>query len=256
MVLFQNPPELPLISISAARAAYVGPGLDLAPHRSAVATLAIALEASFTLRFPSSLDVEEDAARVIALIPPNVVHHLRAAGPMAFVYLDPLSDDHRRLLALDLEAAATRLRAAAARNALEWGVDALCEVVGVPVRPIPDSRFSSAIRQLDERPQDFKSVRDAASLACLSPSRFQARFVETVGVPFRRYRLWRRMALVLRTLSRTGSLTEAAHAAGFSSSAHLSTSFRTMFGLSPSRLVQLRVRVEIAAGPVCRATVG
>ena len=34
------------------------------------------------------------------------------------------------------------------------------------------------------------------------------------------------------------SLTEAAHAAGFASSAHFSTAFRDMFGMTPSELVR------------------
>jgi AraC-like DNA-binding protein len=34
------------------------------------------------------------------------------------------------------------------------------------------------------------------------------------------------------------SLTDAAHAAGFASSAHFSTAFRDMFGMMPSELVK------------------
>ena len=52
------------------------------------------------------------------------------------------------------------------------------------------------------------------------------------------------MALVLKVLSKGRSLTEAAQDAGFSSSAHLSTAFRGLFGLAPSRLVALGVRVD------------
>ena len=77
----------PRISIAASRAAYVGPGLELAPHRNAAATVAIALEAPFSL----SLSKAAHRRRSIALIPPNTLHHLQAKGPMAFVYLDALS---------------------------------------------------------------------------------------------------------------------------------------------------------------------
>jgi AraC-like DNA-binding protein len=34
-------------------------------------------------------------------------------------------------------------------------------------------------------------------------------------------------------------------AAGFSSSAHLSTTFKTMFGITPSQLVRLGVRIDV-----------
>jgi AraC-like DNA-binding protein len=66
--------------------------------------------------------------------------------------------------------------------------------------------------------------------------RLQHLFREGHGVPFRRYRLWRRMALAMRVVRDGGTLTAAAHAAGFASSAHFSTAFRRMFGLAPSRL--------------------
>ncbi len=56
------------------------------------------------------------------------------------------------------------------------------------------------------------------------------------AVPLRRYRLWRRMALAMLAVRDGGTLTQAAHAAGFASSAHFSTAFRRMFGIAPSRL--------------------
>ena len=53
------------------------------------------------------------------------------------------------------------------------------------------------------------------------------------------------MARVMRVINNGGSLTEAAHAAGFSSSAHFSASFRAMFGLSPSALLDAGVRISL-----------
>jgi AraC-like DNA-binding protein len=66
-----------------------------------------------------------------------------------------------------------------------------------------------------------------------------------VGVPFRRYRLWRRMAVAIGTLGQGETLTRAAHEAGFASSAHFSATFRTMFGMAPSTLLALRPAVRI-----------
>jgi AraC-like DNA-binding protein len=53
------------------------------------------------------------------------------------------------------------------------------------------------------------------------------------------------MACAGRELARSRSLTEAAYAAGFASSAHFSTAFRLMFGLSPSALMKGGVRFDI-----------
>jgi AraC-like DNA-binding protein len=53
------------------------------------------------------------------------------------------------------------------------------------------------------------------------------------------------MACVARDLAEGRTLTEAAHAAGFASSAHLSTAFSTMFGLAPSALLKAEVAFDL-----------
>jgi len=125
-----------------------------------------------------------------------------------------------------------------------WDVDELCGALGVPARATADPRVARAIRQLDVRPQDFPRVADLAAVADLSPSHFQALFSRAVGMPFRRYRLWRRMAVVLRSLRSGATLTDAAFDAGFSGSGHLSASFRNMFGLTPSALLAFGVALS------------
>ena len=57
-------------------------------------------------------------------------------------------------------------------------------------------------------------------------------------MPLRRYRIWNRMGAAVRACGEGASLTEAAHAAGFASSAHFSTAFRDMFGMMPSDLLK------------------
>ena len=76
------PTLAPRISLSGARAAYFGPGLDLAPHRNAAATVALALDTPFTLSLPAESAPE---TRAIALIPPDTRHRLVATGPMVFL---------------------------------------------------------------------------------------------------------------------------------------------------------------------------
>jgi AraC-like DNA-binding protein len=68
---------------------------------------------------------------------------------------------------------------------------------------------------------------------------------EAAGVSFRRYRIWRRMAFVALNLSGGRTLTDAAHAAGFASSAHLSFAFKKMFGLAPSALLKAGVAFDL-----------
>ncbi|MBU4611777.1 helix-turn-helix transcriptional regulator [Achromobacter sp. GG226] len=230
------------ISLSGARAAYLGPGLDLAPHRNAAATVAIALDSAFTLSLAaSSSQLGTGIERAAALIPPNALHHLRATGPMLFLYLDALCDDVKALNDVALQnARPTLLR----EDLSTAGVDRILSTLGIAPRPPDDDRLAQVIRQLDARPQDFANVADAAALAELSPSWFQARFRRAVGMPFRRYRLWRRMAVVMAALGEGRTLTEAAHGAGFASSSHLSATFREMFGLAPSDLLVRQVSID------------
>lgn len=240
---FQNR-VAPRISISGARAAYIGPGLDLSPHRNAAATVAIALQRTFELAF---LDAHEEPAttctRRISLIPPGARHHLRTHGDMAFVYLDALGDDHNRLSSLDLNAAYRHLMGKVAGSLAD--VDTICHALGVPQHIVDESPVARVVRLINHRPQDFSRAEDAARLAGLSVSRFQHVFRRSTGIPFRRYRLWRRMAVVMRVLASGRTLTTAAYEAGFSSSSHLSATFKVMFGMKPSDLVSLGTTFDI-----------
>ncbi|MBR1213416.1 helix-turn-helix transcriptional regulator [Bradyrhizobium sp. JYMT SZCCT0180] len=81
----------------------------------------------------------------------------------------------------------------------------------------------------------------------LSASRFLHLFKAETGVPLRRYRIWNRMGAAVRACGEGSSLTEAAHAAGFASSAHFSSAFRDMFGMMPSDLLKALQPVEARA---------
>jgi AraC-like DNA-binding protein len=237
-----DPTARAAVTITGARALYVGPGLDLAPHRNAVATLALALGAPFALALPAEPGVaarSRDAR--IALIPPGVLHHLRTRGPMAFVYLDALDDDYPALRETDLDAALDDL-GAGDDPAATWNAPMLCRRLGVVPRDAGDARIVRVVRGIDA--QTLPSLAAASAQAGLSASRFQVLFRRSVGLPFRRYRLWRRMGLAMTLLAQRRSLTAAAHDAGFASSAHFSTAFKAMFGIAPSSLLAMGVRIR------------
>ncbi|MFN9775144.1 MAG: helix-turn-helix domain-containing protein [Burkholderiales bacterium] len=240
---FQNSPVFPRICVGPARALYVGPGLRLDPHLNLATTIAVSLDGGFELRThgPES-GWSEWTSHPVAVIPSQTLHHLRGDGPMAFLYLDPLGDGRVALDAATLEAGRMRL----AREARTIGLRAAFDAFGLPARRTRDARIARVVLEIERRPHDFDHAHDAAALACLSPSRFRARFADEVGLPFTRYRLWRRMAVVMRTVAAGRSLTQAAHAAGFASSAHLSAAFRRMFGLSARDLLSTGVSIDLS----------
>ncbi|MEV5561055.1 AraC family transcriptional regulator [Nonomuraea wenchangensis] len=79
-------------------------------------------------------------------------------------------------------------------------------------------------------------LTEVARAVHLSDSRLSHLFTSELGLPFRPYVLWMRLRAALSTLSGGALLTEAAHAAGFADSAHLTRVVRRMMGQAPSAL--------------------
>lgn len=103
----------------------------------------------------------------------------------------------------------------------------------------PDPRISRILERLGSDPDVRMTASEAAGIACLSESRFSHLFVEQVGLPFRTYLLWRRLTIAVERMAAGGSLTSAAHEAGFADSAHFSRTFLRMFGIPASVLTMI-----------------
>lgn len=251
---FQESPVVPRIWAGPARALYVGPGLDLSPHLNVATTIAVALRRPFEWRtWARPGGWSPWRSEVVGVIPSETLHHLKGQGPMAFLYLDPLTDRRHPLGRDELLRGRERLLLAGP----QIGLDPAFSAFGLRPHHPRDARIARVVREIERRPDAFGRLQDAAALACLSPSRFRARFDAELGLPFRRYRLWRRMGAVLRTVAAGGTLTEGAHAAGFASSAHLSSTFKRMFGLTASDLLASGVAIEVSGHegpPGCEPT--
>jgi len=108
-----------------------------------------------------------------------------------------------------------------------------------PARRI-DPRVTKVLRQIQQSNDLRVSLQSAAAAAFLSPSRFAHLFKQQLGLPFRRYLLWRKLTRAMLVIGREGTATAAAHAADFADAAHLTRTFSQMFGIPPS--VMLRGR--------------
>src|SRR5262249_38187774 len=87
---------------------------------------------------------------------------------------------------------------------------------------------------------DSHSLERLAAVAGLSASRFMHVFTASVGVALRPYVLWLRLQRALGELMEGATSPGAAHAAGFSDSAHFSRTVRRMLGSTPSELARRR----------------
>lgn len=105
--------------------------------------------------------------------------------------------------------------------------------------PRPDVRVRKMSAWAAARLEAPVTLARAAQAAGLSSGRARHLFVEQTGLPFRVYVLWLRLTRAVELYVAGRSLTDAAHAAGFSDSAHLSRTFRRMFGISADSLRML-----------------
>jgi len=120
-------------------------------------------------------------------------------------------------------------------------VEAVClafvhNLTDTVARSPSDPRVLAVIAHIQKRIDTAITLPEVAKIANLSPGRFRHLFVEETGMPLRTYVLWRRLLQVWTLLMQGQSLSQAAHSVGFSDSAHLSRTSRTMFGLAPSSL--------------------
>ena len=105
---------------------------------------------------------------------------------------------------------------------------------GAPPARRLDARVTRVLQSIRASDDLRISLESAASQACLSPGRFAHLFKQQVGLPFRRYMLWRKLTRAVMSVARDGTIATAAHAADFADAAHLTRSFYATFGLPPS----------------------
>jgi AraC-like DNA-binding protein len=99
-----------------------------------------------------------------------------------------------------------------------------------------DARIEAALEILRRIPEKRAAARAIASQVALSETRFTHLFKDQLGTTFRALLLWLRFGRALQHVWSGKSLTQAAHAAGFADSAHLSRTSRQMFGRPLSQL--------------------
>ena len=190
------------------------------------------------------------------IVPPDVVHSFDSLGsPGAMLFVDPESSEGvwlrsmiRQQITLipevRIEPCVTELRKLLDQpfEAMETGalirhcVQHVC--AGAPPARRLDQRITTVLKAIRESEELKMSLEAAADIACLSPSRFQHLFKQQVGLPFRRYLLWRKLTRAMVAFGREGTIAAAAHAADFSDAAHLTRTFYQMFGIPPSVMLR------------------
>lgn len=103
-----------------------------------------------------------------------------------------------------------------------------------PVRKHP--AVARVVRYLRENPHADTSLQALSEVARLSPDRLMHAFTEVVGVPIRPYVRWLKLERAAAAIARGTPLSQAAIEAGFADAAHMTRTFRDMYGVTPSEL--------------------
>lgn len=107
-----------------------------------------------------------------------------------------------------------------------------------------DPRIKRILDMLEDIPEKKISSSELAKWVNLSESRLCHFFRKEIGTTIRRYLLWLRLREAIKLILKGNSFTAAAHESGFSDSAHLSRTYRQMFGIPPSNLLKSYNSIE------------
>ena len=99
-------------------------------------------------------------------------------------------------------------------------------------------KIKQLINLLDEVPlSPAPMLSDYAQTLEISSSRLIHLFKESTGVPWRTYLRWLRLMRACAAISAGASLVDAALEGGFHDSAHMTKTFKEMFGITPSQMI-------------------
>ncbi|MFC3153178.1 helix-turn-helix domain-containing protein [Litoribrevibacter euphylliae] len=112
----------------------------------------------------------------------------------------------------------------------------LCKPLEFPSVDV-DSRIIHCLSMMQDSMYLESSQTDVADMIGVSNSRLNHLFKQSVGIPFRHYKLWSKLSLFMHDYHATESLTDSALNSGFSDASHLSNSYRKVFGITPSKVL-------------------
>lgn len=224
------------------------------PHLHHAIQIVIAVEGLVAIR--SQRGAWREGPGVV--VQPDVVHAFNAQGSRAaMLFVDPesmegawlrstLREDITLVPEIRLLGPAAALRTFMDRPHEGQDVGSLTRhcvqalSTGAPPARRLDPRVSTVIDRIRAADDLRISLNGAAAMAYLSPSRFAHVFKQQVGLPFRRYMLWRKLTRAMVAIGGSHTIADAAHAADFADSAHLTRTFYQMVGMAPSALMRGR----------------
>lgn len=227
---------------------YIGGGISNDLHRHYTASVSFSLEGDFRVRIEG---IDDWLSFRGLLVAPNVEQQMDAlSARMVILQIDPETEAYdqiahwfgagpvQRISDELVEELAREAGAVLARTPFD-AYDCWTHIISRLsnpgfVRRRIDPRIAQAIAILKRDILTPPSAAELARAVGLSEGRLIHLFTREMGLPMRRYLLWLRLRRVVFALAEGATMTEAAHVAGYADSAHMSRTFREMFGLPPS----------------------
>lgn len=243
----------------------LGMGRSLTLHSHYITQISISLGAPLRMRTRASGPYIEQQSFVVG---PNIPHQVEATGVPCFEIWSEscaLADFARRLRSTSgselpalpsdlLNSLLPMLLASGGQVPDEQaGLALLSHVFTTLLGPSPADEGSGDPRIATARalvtPQflveQSQPIKHLATRVHLSSSRFRHLFRREMGMSVQSYLRWRRLLAALYISAHGASLTEAAHAAGFADSAHLTRVFRATLGIAPARILKNSHAVQV-----------
>lgn len=213
-------------------------------HSHAAVQIAVASDDAVVFTDESGRGVRAGAG----VIPSGVGHALDAGDATGLmIYLDSASAAGRRVEALvesTRRADASAWRCAARRlpddPVLPTDLGEAADTViahllgGAPTEPAdPHPAVSAAVALIPDLLSGSVRLTDVAAAVHLSADRLGRLFARDVGLSFPAYVRWARLIRAMEVARTGGTITDAAHAAGFTDSSHANRVFHEMFGVAP-----------------------
>jgi len=170
------------------------------------------------------------------IVRPGITHHVSFAPRGADVlYLNGLAFPFDVPLAVAAENVLGQLAARAIRGE----PDAIAELrgrLGVGTARMP-ANIATVVRVIASDPMLRMSQAELARRLRMDRTQAMRRFKAATGMTFRAFKLWSGLQHAARRIEAGALVRTAAIDAGFADTAHLSRSFRALFGLSPSAAI-------------------
>lgn len=200
---------------------------ELAPHRNPVTCILAGLDRPLTVCTHAER-IEGD----IVIIRPGVEHWVEIHGAAKVLYFDGLDFPLTAALAARLPHEVSAL----ACDALASSVEAQAELRArlSPARQRCPAAVARAIDAIFHAPMMRMPQSELAARLRLERTQALRAFKATTGMTFRAFKRWTALCAATRQIAEGQLVRTAAMDAGFADTAHLTRSFRTAFGTTPT----------------------